>query len=76
MPSDTLGTAVDIARDFGYLYVLTLSAWAVVLSGWTITTGGTVSLMTFADRWFMSVVIAVVLLIPTAAYRWSKRTLP
>ncbi|TMT80227.1 hypothetical protein E2L06_18385 [Haloterrigena sp. H1] len=66
----------DVLRDFAYLYVLAVLAWAVALSGWTMTQGGSVTVALFADQWFMFLLIAVVMLVPTFAYRWSKSNLP
>ncbi|MFC6823608.1 hypothetical protein [Halopelagius fulvigenes] len=65
----------DVLRDFAYLYVLAVLAWAVALSGWTVTRGGRINATLFADQWFMFLLIAIVMIIPTFAYRWSKSNL-
>lgn len=62
-------------RDFAYLYTLTIIAWAVFLAGWTIIRQKTINIDTFAEQWFMLVIIAFVMIIPTFIYRYSKENL-
>ena len=71
-----MANILNTFRDFTYLYVLTVIAWAVLLSGWTITQGRNVNVDIFIEQWFMLIIIALVMIIPTFAYRWSKENLP
>lgn len=66
----------SIFRDYAYLYILTVLAWIVFLSGWTISQGESLTVGVFTGQWFMLVVIALVMIVPTFAYRWSKENLP
>lgn len=66
----------SVFRDYAYLYVLTAVAWTVFLSGWTISRGRSLTIGVFTEQWFVLVVIALVMIVPTFAYRWSKENLP
>lgn len=66
----------SVVRDYAYLYALTAVAWIVFLGGWTISRGRSPTIGVFTEQWFVLVIIAVVMIVPTFAYRWSKEHLP